>query len=375
MIRLKNVCKAFGGAIVIFCAAFIVYLFQSFRMDLLKLDSSQLSAAQKALYDAQITQSNMMLAIASGILGLFAVVTLFFSISNYIKDNQQNMGILKAMGYERKRIAIEFTKFATNAFLGSLLAVVAGVIFQPLFYQEMTKDAILPDITPSFHPLLALLLLVLPGLIFGIAAYMIAFCKLSRKPLEMIKGGKSTRTKRMKDKKTFLQTLKYAMLKNHISLIIFVGFASLCFGATVQMSFSLDQLNASSFFFWMMFGIGLLLGVSILYLAFGFAYTENKEYVSLMKAYGYYDKEAIQTMYGGYVYVTIIGFIIGTVYQYGLICLMINLFSETMQLEYTFSFSGLAYTLLIFVPVYLLINLYFYFKLKKLPIKEALLAE
>lgn len=160
-----------------------------------------------------------------------------------------------------------------------------------------------------------------------------------------------------------------------MSLIVFVAFASLCFGAAVQMSFSLDQLNLSHFFFWMLLGIGLLLGVSILYLAFGFAYTENKEYISLMKAYGYSDSEAIRTMYGGYAYVTVIGFIVGTVYQYGLTYLVINLFSETVELEYTYSFSGLLYTLAIFIPVYLLINLYFYLKLKKLPIKEALSEE
>lgn len=106
----------------------------------------------------------MMLAISAGILGLFAVITLFFSISKYIKDNQQNMGILKAMGYERKRIATEFIKFSFNAFLGSLLAIAAGMMFQPLFYREMMKEAILPDITPSFHPVFALILLVLPGI-------------------------------------------------------------------------------------------------------------------------------------------------------------------------------------------------------------------
>lgn len=375
MIRFKNVLKGFGGAIVIFCAAFIVYLFQGFRLDLLKLDVGQFSTAQKALYDAQITQSNLMLAISTGILGVFAVITLFFSISKYIKDNQQNMGILKAMGYERKQIAIEFTKFSFNAFLGSLLAIAAGVIFQPLFYREMTKDAILPAITPSFHPLFVLILLIVPGVIFGIAAYFIAYRKLAKRPLEMIRGGKSKRTKKLKEKKTFLKTLKHAMLKNHISLIVFVGFASLCFGATVQMSFSLNQLHVSSFFFWMMFGIGLLLGSSILYLAFSFAYTENREYVSLMKAYGYHDREALQTMYGGYALVTVLGFLIGTVYQYGLICLMIDLFSETMLIAFTFHPSGLVYTLLIFIPMYLLINLHFYFKLKKLPIKDALLAE
>lgn len=375
MIRLKNVLKGFGGAIVIFCATFIVYLFQSFRLDLEKLDLALLDEVQLAFYDAQIIQSNMMLAISCGILGLFAVVTLFFSISKFIKENHANMGILKAMGYERKRIAIEFSKFSMNAFIGCLFAILLGAIFQPIFYKEMSKDLILPNISVAFHPILSLFLIVIPTLIFAFASYFIAYCKLARKPLEMIKGGKSSRFRQTKEKCTYLKTIKYAMMKSHISLIVFVGFSALCFGATIQMSFSLGQLNVSPFFFWMMFGIGLILGISILYLAFGFTYSENKEYVSFMKAYGYYDEEIIKTLYVDYIYVTMIGFGIGTLYQYGLMHFIIELFSETVTLEYNFSMPGLGYTLLIFVPIYLIINFYFFNKLKKLSIREALLSE
>lgn len=375
MIRLKSVFKSFGVSIVTFCAVFLTYLFQSFRLDLQRLDIGSFNESQRAFYDAQITQSNMMLAIALGVLGLFAIITLFFAISKFIKDNQPNMGILKAMGYERKRIAVEFTKFSLTAIMGSVLAIGLGAIIQPFFYQELAKGHMMPDITIAFHPVFLLGLLFLPAVVFAIASYLIAYFKLAKKPLDMIKGGKSKGARIAKEKSTYLKTLRAAIFKNHIALIIFVGFSALSFGSAVQMSFSLESLNASPLFFWLMFGIGLILGVSILYLAFGFTYTENKEYVSLMKGYGYRDTEIITTLYGAYVIVAIIGFAIGTAYQYGLIYLIIDVFSTTAELEYTFSFPGLAYTLLIFVPVYLLLNYYFYLKLKKLSVKEALSAE
>lgn len=375
MIGIKNILKSFGSTIVVFCAAFITYLFQSFRLDLNKLNVNDLSELQKSLYNAQITQSNIMLAITGGVLGSFAVITLFFSISRYIKENQANMGILKAMGYERKKIAIAFTKFAINALLASLLAILIGALLQSTFYKEMSNNQILLNISMSFHPILSLIILILPALVFTGFAYLIAYLKLSRKPLDMIKGSKNKKAKMIKEKKTFLKTLKSTVFKNHISLVIFVGFASLCFGASVQMSFSLDQLDTSPFFFWMMLIIGILLGVTILYLAFSFTYSENKEYVSLMKGYGYSDVEIIKVLYGGYIYVTVIGFAVGTVYQYGLFQLLLNVFAETTDISFSFSFAGLGYTLLIFVPTYLLINVYFYYKLQRLSIKDALLAE
>lgn len=375
MIRIKSIIKAFGGTIVVFCACFVTYLFQSLRLDLQKLDISEFSAEQKSLYDAQINQSNIMLAVALGILGTFAVITLFFSISKYIKENQQNMGILKAMGYKRERIAVEFTKFSINAFLGALLAIIFGVLFQKIFYQEVFANSVLPTLSVSYSPILLLTILLIPSLVFAVAAFLIAFIKLSRRPLEMIKGGKTRHNRTIKEKKTYLKTLRSTMLKNHISLVIFVGFAALCFGASVQMSFSLNQFDTSPLFFWMMFLIGLLLGVSILYLAFGFTYSENREYISLMKGYGYYDKEIIKCLYGGYLLVSVIGFVIGTFYQFGLLKLIILVFGDSVEAEYNFSFLGLLYTLLIFIPIYLLINGYYFWKLKKSSIRDALVAE
>lgn len=371
MISIRSCLKNIGGVIVVFCASFLTFLFQSFRLDLQNLDTSILNEQQSALYDSQIALSNMILIISGGVLTLFALVTLFFSIIRFIKNNGENMGILKAMGYRRERIAVEFTKYSINAFIGSLLAFIASLIFSPLFYREMNADNILPDINMSISPLLVIIVLIVPSFLFALVAFIIALIKLSSPPLDMIKGKNGKKYRKVKEKKTFIKSLRSASLKNHISLIIFVGFSALCFGASVQMSFSLDQIGGSPLFFWLMLSIGLLLGISILCLAFGFAFTENKQYITLLKAYGYDNREIMKAIYSGYILVSVIGFIFGTVYQYGLLILMINIFIDTTEIKLTFSFLGLAYTLLIYIPVYILVNFYYFKKLQKLPLKNA----
>lgn len=372
MITIKNCLKSVGVSIVIFCSSFLTFLFQNYRLDLIKIDASTLDSSERALYDATIVQSNLMLAISGGVLTLFAVVTLFFSISRFISDNQANMGILKALGYKKKEIAFQFCKFSLNVLLGSVIAFLAFLAFSSIFYQEMNKDRVLPEVTFSIHIGLTLIAIFVPFILFSGISYLIAYIKLGAKPLSMIKGEVNKKSRKTKEKSTFIKTLKSSILFSHISLILFVGFAALCFGASVQMSFSMNQLGTSPLFFWLMFGIGFLLGVSILYLAFTFTFNGNKKYVVLLKAYGYSSKEIIATLYGGYTIITIIGFVVGTFYQYGLIKIMVGIFSKSTPLTYTYSFPGLGYTLLIFVPLYLLLHFWFFRRVNHLSLKETL---
>lgn len=372
MVRFRDCLKSLGTIIVCFCAAFLTFLFQEFRLDLLALDITDFNEYQKAYYDAQIIQSNIMLGIAVGILSLFAVVTLVFSIVRFINVNEGNMGILKALGYSRFEIALKFTKYGINTFIGCVLGYLGSLAFKNTFYNEMNKDPLFPNVKMHFHPLFILIVITAPTILFSAISFIVAYIKLNKDPLKMIKGTINLKSKQIKENDDFSSSLRKSILHSHISLILFVGFAALCFGATVQMSFSMDSLGASPLFFWMMFLIGLLLGCAILYLAFSFAYHCNKEYMTLLKAYGYSNKECINMLYGGYISVTIIGFVIGTIYQYGLMKLMIKVFSQTIEIIYNYNWLGLLYTLLIFVPIYVFIELLFFYKMKKQLIKDVI---
>ena len=72
--------------------------------------------------------------------------------------------------------------------------------------------------------------------------------------------------------------------------------------------------------------------------------------------------------------VSYIGFMIGTVYQYALLKIMLNVVFKDIEVpDYSFNFKLFFITLLIFTVVYELLIRYYSKKLDKIPIKEIML--
>lgn len=73
-------------------------------------------------------------------------------------------------------------------------------------------------------------------------------------------------------------------------------------------------------------------------------------------------------------YTAFIGFIIGTIYQYALLKIMIEVVFKDMDVPaYTFNFKLFFITLGIFIIVYELLIGYYTKKLNKIPIKEIMM--
>lgn len=372
MVRILDCLKAFGVILICFCVVFLETLFFSYHLDLKQLDSSLLTEAQLSFYEAQTSLCNMMHGISFGILGSFSLILLFFSIERYIEENRQNMGILKAMGYRRGEIAIHFVKYAIPTFIGCGLGYVVAFALGNLFYQAMNKDALIPEFDFQFHVFVFLGLLLIPTLLVGVFSILIAYIKLRHGPLEMMNGQRKKKEyKAGKEVDSYLKQLRRTILKNHKLLLIFEGFAVICFSSTIQMSFTLKKsVDTSLFLFLMMFGIGILLGVTILFLAFKFIYQFNFRYLSIMKAYGYQNQECRYAIYSGYHYVSMIAFVIGTFYQMGIMIVMFKVFSQTIEIQYRFDFLALLYALGIFLFVYILLFIFYYFKIKKIDLSS-----
>ncbi len=373
MLTLKSVLKSCGVDIICFCAVFISTLFISYSLDIHELDGTLSEAKQIALFNGQIAMSKTTVAVSGGVLGVFAVLLLFFSVERYISENEANMGILKALGYTNHEISLPFCKFGLNCLIGTAVGYLSALAFIPLFYATMNADHTLPDIAFRFNFLVFLFLVLTPSLFFAAFAYLMARLKLRKTALRMIqKSAKNGKVRKAKGDLPFLKGLRKTILRNHVLLVVFVGFAALCYGATVQMSFSMDQVGTSPLFFWMMFLIGLLLGTTVLFLAFRFVYNANAPYLGLLKAYGYRDKECSQAVYGGYRLIALIGFGIGTVYQYLLMKAMLSFFANSYRLSFVFSWKGLLLSALLFAICYESALGYCRHKIKNTPIKETI---
>lgn len=368
MLTIKQTLKSFGIIIICFSLFFLETLFLSYQLDITDLDTSLFNPMQQCFYDAQISMCNMMNVISFGIIGVFSIILLFFSIERYIEENKANMGVLKALGYSKNRIALSFIKFSIPSTLGSLLGYLGGVASSKLFYSTMNADNIIENFSFTFRPSLLLIFIFAPLIIVSIFAYIIALIKLRGNALDMINQTyKNKKIKTTKEKDSFLKEVKTTMLRNHISLIIFVAFSGLCFSANIQMAFTmLFEAETSPLFFWMIFGIGLLLGFTIIVLSFKFVYTNNRKYMGMLKAYGYTDKECYLALYGGYHIVSLLSFVLGTFYQVLIMSISFKQFEGTYGIKYSFNLPSFFISIGLFIAIYISVNIYSYILIRKL---------
>lgn len=95
----------------------------------------------------------------------------------------------------------------------------------------------------------------------------------------------------------------------------------------------------------------------------------------MMRVFGYDDTTCSRYILGAYRPISYLGFAIGTVYQYGLLRLMVSVvFSDIENVpEYSFDFRALTITLIIFVFTYELVMYLYSRSIKRLSVKSIML--
>ena len=170
---------------------------------------------------------------------------------------------------------------------------------------------------------------------------------------------------------SFLQDLKRNTLRSRKTLVFFILFASFCFSAMTQMSFSMKDL-ASEMMGVMMMVIGLVLAFTTLFLAITTVINGNRKTIAMMRVFGYSQEECCRAILGGYRPVSYIGFAIGTGYQYALLRLMVDIVFRDVEgiPAYQFDFPVMLISLAVFVIVYEILMHVYSGKIKKISVKE-----
>ena len=122
-------------------------------------------------------------------------------------------------------------------------------------------------------------------------------------------------------------------------------------------------------------GIGIVLAIISMLMAMTSLVKNNTKNIALMKTMVYTQKECFVTIFSSYIIFLIVGFFVGTVYEYGLLSLMINtIFKDVENVpEYTFNVKIFFITLASFIVLYSLTFVYYMFKANKSSIKEIML--
>ena len=379
VIRSKDIVKLFGISIIACCAVFVCTLFLSYNIDLSAMKNEITTEAGWAMYNAQVLMGRVIAAVSGGCLVATSVVMLLFYVKNYIGTHGKELGILKALGYSDMKIAKHFWIFGLSVLFGCILGFVAAYLYLPEFYRKQAPDAqtLLPALKVQFHPLLAFALVAVPTIAFAVISVLFAYLKLKSPVLDLLRERQNVKVGIGRDRKEdvpFLKDLRSVTLGSRRALVFFVAFSAFCFSAMVQMSFSMNELAGETFAV-MVLSIGLILAFVTLLLSLSSVVRGNTKTIAMMRVFGYDDTICSRYILGAYRPVSYIGFVVGTVYQYGLLRLMVSVvFADIGNVpEYNFDFKAFIITLILFGVTYELVMYLYSQSIKRLSVKSIML--
>lgn len=376
MVTIKDSLKLFGISIVICCAAFVCTLFLNYRIDLVNARDTISGEQAVKMYDAQLSTSTVVCCVCGLCLVLTSMVMLITYIKNHIDSRSKELGILKALGYSNLSIAKHYYIFGLSVFAGAAAGCIGGELYMDKFYEVQNKDGYFA-FESEFHILVPVLLICISTVLFMLLSVWFAYRRVKKPVMSLLReqaGAKVRHSKKDKAPLPFLKELKRDTVKGRYSLIFFVAFSSFCFSAMVQMSMSMRTL-ASETMGIMILTIGLILAFMMLLLALSAVVKGNSKTAAMMRIFGYDDNDISRAILNGYRPVAWIGFAIGTVYQFMLLKIMVEVVFKDLEdiPDYSFDFKGLCICLPLFIVVYEVIMKIYSQRIKKLTIKSVML--
>ena len=378
VVGIKDAAKLLGISIISCCAVLVCTMFLNYYMDIVSIKEQITMPQIMVFYEAQVSTAKVVCMVSGGCLLMTSVIMLIFYIKHYIDTHKKELGILKALGYSPLRIAKSFYVFGSSIFIGTITGFCGAFLIMPTFYNVQNKDKILPEITVQFHPILLVYMVAAPTAAFSLLAVFYVFRRMKNPVLALLKDNVQTSSKPRKkpaeDEGSFTDDLRKSTLKSKKTLAFFIVFASLCFSCMTQMSASMKDL--SSFMMGaMIMLIGLVLSFTTLFLAITTVINGNTKTIAMMRVFGYSQKECCRALLGGYRPLSYIGFAIGTVYQYALLRIMVDIVFKDFEgiPEYKFDFPVMFLSLAAFILIYETVMHIYSGKIKDISIKEIML--
>ncbi|MDE5722175.1 MAG: FtsX-like permease family protein [Clostridia bacterium] len=378
VVSLKDSIKLLGIIVISFCAVFVCTFFLNFYLDALEIENL-VTEQTRAMYEAQLATAEFTCAISGSVLAAIAIVMLVFYIKLYIDSHLKQIGILKAIGYSNGKIAARFWVFGIGVFIGATLGFASGYAAMPMIYKSLLIDG-LPQIEIGFHLVLPLVLIVAPTAVFSAISCGYAYFALRRPVSSMLRGQVRFKPEKQKSKTatknkehSFLFVMCFKTLGGKKSLAFFVAFACFSYSAMVQMGCSMKRLS-TGFMGIMILIIGVVLAVVSLFMALTSLIKANAKNIAIMRAFGYKMKECALAMLFCYVPFALIGFSIGTVYQFVLLSLMVNIVYKDVASvpDYSFSVPVFFITLASFLILYTAAMAIYTYKMSKISVKEVM---
>lgn len=370
-VSIKDALKFIGIIITVSCAVFVCNLFLNYDIDLNAVESV-VTENQQVAYKAMQLNNKVVCAVTGGCLALTSAVLLVFYIGHYIKQHSARFGILKALGYGDFKAAAGCAVFGLCVFIGAAAGYALSWALMTKFYAGQNDGNAIPQVILHYRPVL-LLLIILPTAFYSALSVLIAYFQLKAPALSLIKGEDKPRRvktgKSDKDRK-FLTELAFCVFRDRKMLVFFVGFGCFCFSAMTQMGLSMRDY-ASDMMGYMILIIGLVLAAMSLLLALSAVISGNAKTLAMLKANGYSLKESGVAVLGLYHIPAVVGFAIGSAYQWGILNVMINIVFSSVEgtAHYAFDWKAFGICTAIFIVAYEALNLFYVRRIAKSSLK------
>lgn len=380
VIGIKDAAKLLGISIISCCAVLVCTMFMNFYFDIRQIEDRVAPGQAMILYQAQLSTAKVVCLVTGGCLLLTSVVMLFFYIKHYIDTHRKELGILKALGYSDLKVAVHFWVFGISVLTGTAAGFGGAFLMMPRFYELQNADGLLPEIVVRFHLPVLIYFVILPTAAFALLAILYACRKLRRPTITLLRESPETSARgvgKWGDKeRPFLEELRKTTLRSKKTLAFFIIFASFCYSAMTQMSFSMKDLS-SEMMGAMMLIIGLVLAFVTLFLAITTVVRGNTRAIAMMRVFGYSHRECCQALLGGYRPLGYVGFVLGTVYQYALLRVMVDVVFKDMEgvPVYKFDVPMMFLSLISFLVVYEAVMFCYAGRIKKVSVKEIMMAD
>lgn len=380
VIGIKDALKFIGISVISCCAVLVCTMFFNFYLDIAAIENEIVSEEIMLFYNAQVSTSKVVCFVSGGCLLVTSVIMLVFYIRYYIDAHKKELGILKALGYSDRKIAGHFYVFAVSVLIGTSAGFALSFAIMPFFYRLQNEDKILPEFTIGFHPSIFIYFVVIPTALFALLSVVYAYIKLKMPVISLLKDNvytqsnpKKTKTEKNTDR-PFIDDLKRNTLKTKKTLVFFSIFSAFCFSAMMQMSYSMIDLSSEMMAAMIMI-IGIILSCVTLFLAVTTVINGNTKTIAMMRVFGYSQKECCNALLGGYRPLAYIGFAAGTVYQYALLRVMVDVVFKNIENVplYEFNFKAMLVTLICFAVIYELVMYFYSERIKKISVKEIML--
>lgn len=380
VIGIKDAAKLLGISIISCCAVLVCTMFMNFYFDIRQIEDQVAPGQAMILYQAQLSTAKVVCLVTGGCLLLTSVIMLFFYIKHYIDTHRKELGILKALGYSDFKVAVHFWVFGISVLTGTAAGFGGAFLLMPRFYELQNADGLLPEIVVRFHLPVLICFVMLPTAAFALLAILYACRKLRRPTITLLRESPEASARgvgKWGDKeRPFLEELRKTTLRSKKTLAFFIIFASFCYSAMTQMSFSMKDLS-SEMMGAMMLIIGLVLAFVTLFLAITTVVRGNTRAIAMMRVFGYSHRECCQVLLGGYRPLGYIGFVLGTVYQYALLRVMVDIVFRDMEgvPVYKFDVPMMFLSLISFIGVYEAVMFCYAGRIKKISVKEIMMAD